>query len=264
MTETGEADCIEVGAGQKVILIHSSVAGARQWRSLMDTLSDKFHLVAINLFGYGNTKAWPDGELQTLEDQARLAEPFLPTDGTGAYIVGHSFGGSVAMKVASLFKDRVHRLVLIEPNPFYLLEQHGRKEAFQEAKCLRDTIKASGKSNTWRSAAEVFANYWTGKGSWDAMPDDRRVKFTQALKPNFHEWDCVMNETTPLSGWAEDLPKDTTVVSTADTVRTIDEIVSLMQETIPHWKFDKLERGGHMAAVTKPDLINPIIERALS
>lgn len=256
-------DFIEAGSGPKVILIHSSVAGARQWGSLMGALSDRFHCIAINLFGYGATEPWSNGETQTLEDQARLLEPFLADDGEMVGIVGHSFGGSVAMKAASIFKDKVDRLVLIEPNPFYLLKQHGRVEAYEEATRLRDTIKTSGTENTWPVAAEVFANYWTGQGSWDAMPEERRAKFTKALEPNFHEWDGVMDETTPLPDWEADLPRKTTVISAADTVRSIDEIVSLLKRHIPDWRFEKIEGGGHMAAMTMPDLINPIVERAL-
>ena len=227
-----KTDFIEAGSGPDVVLIHSSVAGARQWTSLMAAISDKFHLVAINLFGYGATKAWPNSKVQTLEDQARLVEPFLPDDGGKVSVVGHSYGGSVAMKAAALFKDRVDRLVLIEPNPFYLLMQHGRNGAFEEATNLRDIIKRSGADDTWPIAAEVFANYWTGQGSWDAMPEERRAKFAKALVPNFHEWDGVMNEETPLSDWEVDLPRKTTVISAVDTVRTIDEIVSLCDELI--------------------------------
>lgn len=263
MSEQARTDFIEAGSGPRVILIHSSVAGARQWGSLMNALSNQFHLVAINLFGYGATEAWPDSEVQTLEHQAKLVRPFLPEDGSKVSIVGHSYGGSVAMKAASLFNEHVDRLVLIEPNPFYLLMQHGRDAAYQEASSLRDTIKQGGTDDAWSVAAEVFANYWTGQGSWEAMPKDRRAKFAKALVPNFHEWDGVMNEKTTLSDWEVDLPRKTTVISAADTVRTIDEIVSLMEENIPHWTFEKIERGGHMAAMTKPDLINPIIERAL-
>ena len=264
MTGLGGTDFIEAGTGPKVILIHSSVAGARQWGGLMNALADRFHFIAINLFGYGATKPWSERKTQRLEDQARLLAPFVPDDGSKFSIVGHSFGGSVAMKAAAMFKNHVDRLVLIEPNPFYLLRQNGRDEAFQEALSLRNTIKQSGTDNTWPIAAEVFSNYWTGAGSWDAMPEERRVKFISALEPNFHEWDGVMNEETPLSVWQADLPDETTVVSAADTVRTIDEIVSLMKQSVPQWRFEKIERGGHMAAMTKPDLINPIIENALA
>ncbi len=261
--ELHDTDFIEAGSGEIVILVHSSVAGAKQWRSLMESMANDFHAIAINLFGYGKTRAWEGGALQSLEDQARLVEPFLPDGDEQISIVGHSFGGSVAMKAAALFNGQVRRLVLIEPNPFYLLEKYGRSEAFQEAVALRDLIKTNGHAGSWEVAAEGFANYWTGAGSWDAMPDDRKVKFSQALKPNFHEWDAVMNEQTLLPEWENDLPKDTTVLSAADTVRSIVEIAALMKDNCSGWNFEQINRGGHMAVITKPELLNPIVIDAL-
>ncbi len=262
--EAHDIDFIEAGSGPRVILVHSSVAGAKQWRSLIDTLAGYHHVIAINLFGYGSTPAWDATKTQSLEDQAGLIAPFLPTDGGQVSIVGHSFGGSVAMKAAALFKDRVRRLVLVEPNPFYLLNDHDRPDAFKEATRLRDIIKTNGRTGAWDIAAEEFANYWTGAGSWDAMPDDRQQKFSRALMPNFFEWDAVMNERTSLGEWQRDLPENTTVVSAADTVRSISEIAGLFQEHCPGWTFKNIERGGHMAVMTNPGVVNPIIIDALS
>ena len=110
-----QTDFIEAGSGEKVILVHSSVAGAKQWHSLMETLSKEFHVIAINLFGYGETPRWEVDGAQRLTDQARLIEPFLPNETGKMSIVGHSFGGSVAMMAAAMFKKKVRRLVLIEP-----------------------------------------------------------------------------------------------------------------------------------------------------
>ncbi|SDZ18592.1 Pimeloyl-ACP methyl ester carboxylesterase [Jannaschia faecimaris] len=256
-------DFMESGQGETVVLIHSSVAGAKQWRSLMESLSSDFHVVAVNLFGYGKTRAWVEDRSQTLEDQAKLMKAFLPSDGSKISIVGHSFGGSVAMKAALIFKDQVRRLVLVEPNPFYLLEKHGRTEAFQEAARLQDAIKTNGRAGTWETAAETFANYWRGSGSWDSMPQDRRSKFALALKPNFHEWDAVMNERTSLQDWEAGLPKDTTVVSSTDTVRSIHQIVQLMREHFSSWNFEQVGNGGHMAMITKPEKLNPIVANGL-
>lgn len=263
MSELVETDFLEAGSGPTVILIHSSVAGARQWRSLMDDLSPRYRLLAINLFGYGNTRPWPEDRVQTLEDQARLLAPLLPADGSKVSIVGHSFGGSVAMKAAARFEDRVERLILIEPNPFHLLKEHGRDAAFDDILSLRATIKKTASDESWPHAAEIFADYWTGDGSWAAMPDDRKAKFIKALKPNYYEWDSVMNERTSLAEWKRQLPKATTVITAADTVRSIKEIASLMQDHIPGWQYQEIDRGGHMAAMTAPDLVNPVIEQAL-
>lgn len=258
-----QVDFIEKGTGPKVVLIHSSVAGAGQWRRLMDDLSDDFHLFAVNLFGYGSTPPWSVTQEQALLDQANLLPAILPDAECSFSIVGHSFGGSVAMKAAEVFQDRVDKLVLIEPNPFYLLSQEGRSEAFSEALALRDCIKDNGGAGDWEAAAAVFADYWTGDGSWEAMPAERRSKFSKALQPNYHEWDAVMNETTPLAKWREALPPGTTVISAEDTVRSIKRIVDLLKKECPEWHFERIDRGGHMAALTRPEIINQIIRTAL-
>jgi hypothetical protein len=91
-----KVDYLEAGSpGPVVMLVHSSVSGARQWRRLMDDLKDKFRVRAVNLFGYGKTPPWPAEATQTLSDQARLVEAALPPDAGEIYLVGHSFGGSV-------------------------------------------------------------------------------------------------------------------------------------------------------------------------
>ncbi len=116
---TIEVDFLEAGtSGVAAMLVHSSVSGARMWRRLMEDLKDRFRVRAVNLFGYGRTPPWSREATQSLDDQARLVELALPTDADEAYLVGHSFGGSVAMKVAARLKGRITKLVLLEPNPF--------------------------------------------------------------------------------------------------------------------------------------------------
>ena len=43
------------GTGPTVVLIHSSVSGNRQWRSLTAVLAPNFRVLAVNLRGYGET-----------------------------------------------------------------------------------------------------------------------------------------------------------------------------------------------------------------
>ena len=96
------------------------------------------------------------------------------------------------------------------------------------------------------------------------MPDDRKAKFAAALMPTFYECEAVMNAAEAgLADWATDLPARTTVGSAADTVPAIREIVDLLGEACPHWAFETLAAGGHMAPLTRPDLVNPLIARAL-
>jgi pimeloyl-ACP methyl ester carboxylesterase len=100
--------------------VHSSASGARQWRGLIDDLKSEFHVRAVNLFGY-MARRLAGRPRQSLADQARLVEAALPAGADKICVVGHSFGGAVAMKVAAHLSGRVAKLVLLEPIPFHLL-----------------------------------------------------------------------------------------------------------------------------------------------
>ncbi len=245
------------------MLLHSSVSGARQWRHLMDDLKADHHVRAVNLFGYGKTPPWPNETRQSLDDQARLAEAALPANADNICLVGHSFGGSVAMKLAARLAGRVAKLVLLEANPFYLLRQAGQADAFAEAMDLRDCIKKFGALGEWSVAAEQFADYWGGAGSWRNMPPERRSAFADALKPNYFEWDAVMDEVTPLAQWARLLPRATLVVSDPNTVTPIREITALLRQNCPMWTYREIAEGGHMAPLTRPDIVNPLVRSFL-
>ena len=110
--------------------------------------------------------------------------------------------------------------------------------------------------------AEVFADYWLGDGAWAAMPEKRRITFAQSLPPNFHEWDAVMDEQSTVTD-LKALSAKTFVLSDADTRRPIVEIVEILRQACPHWEFHRIPEGGHMAPLTRPDLVNPIVSRLL-
>jgi pimeloyl-ACP methyl ester carboxylesterase len=258
-----KADFLEAGSGPVVMLVHSSVSGARMWRRLMDDLKDDFHVRAVNLYGYGRTPPWFSDAPQSLEDQARLVETALPTNVDIFCLVGHSLGGSVAMKLAASLSGRISRLVLLETNPFHLLKQSGRAEAFAEIMELRNCIKKFGALGEWATAAEQFADYWGGAGSWQNMRTERRIAFAEAMKPNYFEWDAVMDETTPVEQWARLLPRSTLLVGDPNTVLPIREITAILRRSCPMWTYKEIAGGGHMAPLTRPDLINPLVRSFL-
>jgi pimeloyl-ACP methyl ester carboxylesterase len=242
-TDDWSIDYLELGTGSPVVLIHSSVSGNQQWRSLAEALKDRHRVLAVNLFGYGDTTPWPENAAQTLADHADLVLALCSNSSGHVFLVGHSFGGSVALKAALRLGHKIAGLVLLEPNPFYLLSQHKRQAAYEEAKALRDHVKQYGAVGDWHKVAERFVDYWIGEGTWESMPAKRRSAFLEAMPPNFHEWDAVMNETTTIDTWAS-LKAKTLVVHAAETKRPIREIVELFVEACPHWSFKKLAGGG--------------------
>ena len=95
-----DVDYTEAGSGPTALLLHSSAAGNRQWRKLMEERAGRNRLVAMNLFGYGKTSSWPGERPMTLNDPANLVVAlahFLPERFTP---VGHSLGAATVFGVA--------------------------------------------------------------------------------------------------------------------------------------------------------------------
>ena len=95
------------------------------------------------------------------------------------------------------------------------------------------------------------------------MPEKRRAAFTESLPPNFHEWDAVMDEQTTLEEWGA-MTTRTLVVSDPATRRPIREIIELLAGACPNWTFRSLPGGGHMAPLTRPELVNPVVRGFLA
>ncbi len=258
-TENFKIDYTEDGAGQTIILIHGSISNNQQWRLLVNSLRDRFHVLAINLFGYGQTSPWTGNSNQTLYDQAKLVIELCSEYKYPISIVGHSFGGSVGIKLAAILRDKILRMVLLEPNPFYLLNQHGRVGAYNECLELRNCIKKFGSKGEWVKVAEKFADYFLADHSWESMPEKHRQTFINRLPPNFHEWDAVLNEETTSSDLM-DISAKTLVVSGSNTRRIFSEIAEILSKECPNWAFAELANVGHAAPITHTAKINKVIE----
>src|SRR5262245_50676968 len=151
-----KVDFIETGAGPLVVLAHSSMAGAHQWSPLLRDLEDRFRLRSVNLYGYGGTPAWSRPEPPSLDDYADLIVRAVACTAGEVHLVGHSFGGAVAMQAAQKLRGRVDSLVLVEPSLFYLLRMGGRREALGEISAVAAHMKEHAAMGAWEEAAEGF------------------------------------------------------------------------------------------------------------
>jgi len=258
-----DVDYAEAGQGPAVLLLHSSAAGNRQWRKLMEERAGRNHMIAANLFGYGRTSAWPAERPMTLNDESNLVlalAHFLPERLT---LVGHSLGATVALQAAARMPGRLDALILFEPIPFYLLRQSGEAEAFAEIDSVRADVVAASQRGDWESAARRFIDYWSGHGAWDATNDERKAPIISMLPANIPEWEMMFSDGPPIETWkAIDTPVH--VIHAANTRKSTRTIAELLRREYPRWHFHEIESGGHTAPISRPDLVNPVIAGILN
>ena len=141
----------------------------------MDRLAGRFRTLAVDLYGSGKSPDWPADRPLTLADEVALLEPIFGSVGDRFHLIGHSYGGAVALKAALAGPGRLRSLVLFEPVLFALLNADDPAQpAAREITAVRDDTIAAVDRGDLDTAGARFVDYWTGAGAWASMPDERR------------------------------------------------------------------------------------------
>jgi pimeloyl-ACP methyl ester carboxylesterase len=250
----------EAGAGRGVVCLHASASSSAQWRPLMDRLAGRFHTLAADLYGSGQSPAWAVEGPLWLADEVGLLEPVFAAAGPRFHLVGHSYGGAVALKAALADPDRVESLVLFEPVLFSLLaaEDPTQAAALEIAAVRDDTVAAVQAGNPGASAAR-FVDYWMAPGSWAGISETRREAIATQMPQVKAQWHAVFMEPTPLSAFAAlDVP--VLCLTGSESPASSQGVSRLATKTFPRVTAVEVPGVGHMAPLTHPERVNALIE----
>jgi len=108
----------EKGQGSPVLLIHGFGASTYTWRRIAPALAETHRVIAVDLKGFGQSDK-PFDERYSIFDQAELLKQLIEeNDLRDLTLVGHSFGGGVALLLAldddPRFAGRISKLVLLD------------------------------------------------------------------------------------------------------------------------------------------------------
>jgi pimeloyl-ACP methyl ester carboxylesterase len=259
-----DVDLSEAGAGSPVVALHSSGMSRRQWSRLSAALSATHRIVCPNLLGYGGSGPWTAGTSFTWEDDARMVAAWLGTFDGPVHLVGHSYGGLVALRIALDFPARVRSLALYEPVAFGVLRDAGDAEgladldAVNRKGALRDD--ATGGDEAW---LEAFVDYWSGAGAWRALPPQARAGFLAVGRKTFEEVRSLVDDRTPRTAFAGILAP-TLLLSGGRSPVAARHVSAILAETMPHATLTTLEDAGHMGPLTHAERVNALVAEFLA
>ena len=99
------------GTGPALLLLHGLACDSSTWSPVMSRLAEDFTVIAPDLLGHGESDK-PDADY-SLGGYANGMRDLLTILGVDKVtVVGHSFGGGVAMQFAYQFPERTERVVL--------------------------------------------------------------------------------------------------------------------------------------------------------
>ena len=171
----------ERSAGEiALVFLHYFAGSGRAWFDVMTRLETDYHCVAPDLRGFGDTSGLPENytvaeaanDVLELADALRLNRYFL---------VGHSMGGKIALKMAALAPPGLRGLILAAPSPptpepmtekarAQALAAQGDPAAAQKtmdaitAQPLRDGVRARTLEDNLRTSPAAW-KWWLERGS---------------------------------------------------------------------------------------------------
>lgn len=256
---TTEVSFREVGAGPGVVCLHANASSSAQWRGLMDLLSPRFHVIAADSYGAGNSPPWPAGRAVRLRDEVALLEPAFARAGEPFSLVGHSYGGAIALVAAITHRRRVRALALYEPTLFAVVEPRSDVDG------IANTVVASVaalRAGDGALAARGFIDFWMGAGSFERMPERNQAAIAEAVT-NVQGWrDALFDEPTRLQAFAAlDMPVLLMVGSRSPLSSRA--VAQRLARTLPRVEVVELEGLGHMGPVMHPDRVNDVLRQFL-
>lgn len=187
----------------RVMALHCSGSGASQWSYLGEALGGRYEVTAPEHYGCESTGPWTGARAFTLDDEASRTIALIDRSDDKVHLVGHSYGGGVALNVALARPDRIASMALYEPSAFHLLRQMGAvgAEPYAEITGVARQVCEGIVTGDYRSAMTAFVNYWNGAGSWAALRpavQDALIRWAPKAPLDFH---ALITDPTPADAY---------------------------------------------------------------
>jgi pimeloyl-ACP methyl ester carboxylesterase len=247
---------LDQGRGVPVVLVHSSGLSSRQWSRLSARLVEQYRVVAPDLLGAGASDPVPRDEPFHYSQDVRALDAVLDEVGERFHLVGHSYGGLVALTSARERSDRVLSVSVFEPVVFGVLWSKNDRAGIAD---LED-YDADGSFFDDRTGGdeawlERFIDWWQGKGAWRALAEPAKSAFSAVGRKVFQEVRSLTADRTPHDAYAA-LSMPALVMSGERSPLAARRAADILAETVPNAELVRFEGAGHMAPLTHGQAVN--------
>ena len=245
-----------------VVLLHSGGMSSRQWRALEGALAGRWPVVAPDLLGSGSSTPFIDATPYAMQMDVDALLPAIRRVAP-AHLVGHSFGGLLALKIALQEPRLVRSLALYEPPAFGVLRGFPEEAAHAELAALARvpvfTDEELGGTEPWM---RVFVDYWNGPGAWDQLPSGSRAAFLRTGRKVFREVLAITADGTTAADVAR-LGVPVLLMAGGTSPLAERRVMARLAEALPHASVVTFEDAGHMGPLTHASQVSAAIVRHL-
>ena len=239
-------------------LLHGSASSGALWHHTKGALQSRYRCIAPDLVGYGSSAAWPQQAAFGLGAELRAIEPLLQCCADTFHLVGHSYGGVLALHLALADPGRVQSLTLIEPVFFAALTYAGDWSSYFEFCRVRDEFVAALARGDREVAMRRFVDFWMGNDAWAGLPAGTRANMLKAADKIVLDWQASF-AADPGSARLSALEVRTLLVRGSDSPRPMRSLVDALHAIMPGSARSVVEGANHLLPLTHADVLTSAI-----
>jgi lipase len=240
---------VERGAGTPVVFLHSGIGSAGEWKQVFSLWPEGYRLVAIDAYR-GGTGLGAAGR-RSLDDYADQVYAVAERVGTSVGLVGFSWGGATALRVAAARPELVDSVAVVEPEAYGLLRTQDA-DAYTQICGLRDRWRARVRAGRWHEAFEEFVDFYNGHGSFARWPPARRETFLASQRARGDLWDVLFDGPLTVDALAS-VTAPVHVVEGSQSSAIDHAICDIVRRHVPRAQHTLIEGAGHMIPLTHPE-----------
>jgi len=243
---------------ETVVLLHGSASNSALWRHTKSALQSRYRCIAPDLIGYGSSAAWPQRAAFGLDAELRAIEPLLRCCADTLHLVGHSYGGVLALHLALADPGRVQSLTLIEPVFFAALKYAGDWSSYFEFCRVRDEFVTALTRGERELAMHRFVDFWVGSDAWVGLPADARASMLKAADKIVLDWQASF-AADPGRARLCALAVRTLLVRGSDSPRPMRSLVDALHTIMPGSGRTVVDGANHLLPLTHASALTSAI-----
>lgn len=235
----------------KILMLHGNAQQAHSWDFISLALSDRYHIIALDQRGHGDSDWAPDGDY-SVDAQVGDLDGFVKTLGINQFVLmGHSMGGRNSFVWASNNSEILRGLVIVDTGPDTQRRGRDRIKNFRELPDELDSFEQfaeriqeyTGRSREQVMGALKYSIRERGDGKWTWKYDKvmrGRNRTESGWEPD-KLWQCVSRINCPtlvMRGERSDLFAEETMLK--------------MQGVIPNCETVTISNAGHLVQGDNP------------
>lgn len=259
-TEENQLYYKEAGTGETILFIHGGQEDYRVFLPQIDALKDNYRVITYSRrYNYPNSNNYQKGDTYNPFTEAEDLESLINNLNTNSiHLVGHSYGGLIAMAYTDKNPDRVKSLTLSEPP---LLKLPGCESWYQFAQeGLIENVATAFKTNDTTLVMKALFEFFVGADIQDQIPPE----ILQSLKANLPEMEALVNSDNPFPDLNVNLKPPIMILTSGNTMPMLNCTNEILVMKMPQAKHVHIPDATHDMWITHPILLSQYVKDFIS